>query len=261
MLYFLLKQNGVCMYDFGIVRELRKREGFTLDEIQARSGVTPAVLSRIERNMAQPELDTLYRLPRACMIVAVTELCIALMAGWMIFPFVFGYGHAPDEGSQLAFVTLPQVFTEMRGGFWVGILFFSLFFAAAFSSSLAGLKVIVAAVSEELKLPNRYAVLAVSVLMLLLGTASALSFTPLDWRIAGEPVLDFIDRVAGGNVIIVSGILGAAFFCWLVPPQRIRDVLGTPHPWWHWRIYIVGRFLPVVVIVWLIVTRFLQSVV
>ncbi len=198
-------------------------------------------------------------LPRACMIVAVTELCIALMAGWMIFPFVFGYGHSPDEGSQLAFVTLPQVFGEMRGGLWVGIMFFTLFFAAAFSSSLAGLKVIVAAVSEELKLPNRYAVLAVSVLMLLLGTASALSFTPLDWRIAGEPVLDFIDRVAGGNVIIISGILGAAFFCWLVPAKRIRDVLGTPHPWWHWRIYIVGRFLPVVVIVWLIVTRFLQT--
>lgn len=198
-------------------------------------------------------------LPRACMIVAVTELSIALLAGWMIFPFVFGFGHAPDEGSQLAFVTMPQVFGEMRGGFWVGILFFSLFFAAAFSSSLAGLKVIVAAVTEELKLPNRYAVLSVSALMLVLGTASALSFTPLEWSIAGEPVLDAIDRIAGGNVIIVSGIMGAAFFCWLVPKERIRDVLGTKHPWWHWRIYIVGRFLPIIIVLWLAITKLVQS--
>lgn len=65
------------MYDFGIVRELRKREGLTLDEIQVRSGVTPAVLSRIERNKAQPELDTLYRLARVFGMTAMDLLSLA----------------------------------------------------------------------------------------------------------------------------------------------------------------------------------------
>ncbi len=65
------------MYDFGIVRELRKREGLTLDEIQVRSGVTPAVLSRIERNMARPELDTLYRLARVFGMTATDLLSLA----------------------------------------------------------------------------------------------------------------------------------------------------------------------------------------
>ena len=64
------------MYDFGVLRDLRKREGFTLDEIQARSGVTPAVLSRIERNMAQPELDTLYRLARVFGMTATDLLAL-----------------------------------------------------------------------------------------------------------------------------------------------------------------------------------------
>ncbi len=65
------------MYDFGILRELRKREGLTLDEIQVRSGVTPAVLSRIERNMARPELDTLYRLARVFGMTATDLLALA----------------------------------------------------------------------------------------------------------------------------------------------------------------------------------------
>jgi hypothetical protein len=33
--------------------------------------------------------------------------------------------------------------------------------------------------------------------MLILGNASAMSFTPLQLNIAGEPVLDVIDRIAG----------------------------------------------------------------
>ncbi|MDQ2078395.1 sodium-dependent transporter [Marinimicrobium sp. ABcell2] len=192
--------------------------------------------------------------PRACMIVAGTETCIALLAGWMIFPFVFSYGMEPAEGSQLAFVTLPRVFQELTGGAYLAVIFFGLFFAAAFSSCLAGLKVLIAAVAEELKVSNTAAVLSVTGLMLVLGTASALSFTPLNWSIGGDPVLDVIDRVAGGNVIIFSGVVGAALFCWFIPAQRIRSVLGTGNPWWEWRIYLVGRFLPLLILAWLMVT-------
>jgi NSS family neurotransmitter:Na+ symporter len=192
--------------------------------------------------------------PRACMIVAGTETSVALLAGWMIFPFVFSFGLEPGEGSQLAFVTLPRVFENMTGGYWIGILFFGLFFAAAFTSSLAGLKVMIAAVAEEFRLSNTIAVSIVTIVMLVLGAASALSFTPMQWTIAGEPVLDAVDRVAGGNVIIFSGVLGAALFCWFIPPQRIRTVLGTATRWWEWRIYLVGRYLPLVMVLWILLT-------
>jgi neurotransmitter:Na+ symporter, NSS family len=79
--------------------------------------------------------------PRATLVVAGTETTIALLAGWMIFPFVFTYGMDPGAGSELAFSTLPLVFQEMSGGAWLAMAFFFMFFAAAFSSCLAGLKV------------------------------------------------------------------------------------------------------------------------
>lgn len=191
--------------------------------------------------------------PRACLSVAGIELAVALLAGWMIFPFVFSFGMTADQGPALAFETLPRVFEQMPGGGGLAILFFGLFFMAAFSSSLAGLKVVIAAIAEEFRLHNAVAVTLVTLVILLLGTASALSFTPLQWRLAGEPVLNVIDRVAGGNVIIFSGVVGAALLCWFIPPNRIRTVLGTANRWWEWRIYLVGRYLPVLVLLWVAV--------
>lgn len=192
--------------------------------------------------------------PRACVTVAVMETSVALLAGWMIFPFVFSFGMDPGQGSTLAFETLPRVFEQIPGGGWLAVLFFGLFFSAAFTSSIAGLKVVVAAVAEEFRLSNVRAVSLVTAIMLVLGAASALSFTPLEWNIAGEPVLDVIDKVAGGDVIILSGITGAALLCWFIPASRIRTVLGTANRWWEWRIYLIGRYLPLVVLVWAVIT-------
>lgn len=193
--------------------------------------------------------------PRACLTVAGVQTTIALLASLMIFPFLFSFGGDPEQGPALAFETLPRVFNQIQGGALLAILFFGLFFAAAFSSSLAGLKVMIAAITEEFRLHNTSAVALVTLLMLILGSASALSFTPLEWRIAGKPVLDTIDHVVGGNVIIFSGMAGAAMFCWFIPPNRIRPVLGTVNQWWEWRIYLVGRYLPLLAMLWVIINN------
>jgi transcriptional regulator with XRE-family HTH domain len=52
------------MFDFSILREIRKREGLTLDEVANRSGLSIAVISRLERNQTSAELETLYKLGR-----------------------------------------------------------------------------------------------------------------------------------------------------------------------------------------------------
>jgi transcriptional regulator with XRE-family HTH domain len=53
------------MFDFKILRELRKREGWTIDELSAKTGVSPAVISKLERNQTSAELTTLFSLSRA----------------------------------------------------------------------------------------------------------------------------------------------------------------------------------------------------
>ncbi len=52
-------------FDFSVLRTMRKREGLTLEGLSERSGVSVAVISKLERNQSQAELETLFRLARA----------------------------------------------------------------------------------------------------------------------------------------------------------------------------------------------------
>ena len=52
-------------FDFSFIRDLRKREGMNIAGLSERSGVSPAVISKLERNLCKAELDTIYRISRA----------------------------------------------------------------------------------------------------------------------------------------------------------------------------------------------------
>ncbi|MEX0331774.1 MAG: helix-turn-helix domain-containing protein [Puniceicoccaceae bacterium] len=65
------------MFDFSILREIRKREGLTLEETAQRSGLSIAVISRLERNQTSAELETLYKLGRVFGMSATDLLGLA----------------------------------------------------------------------------------------------------------------------------------------------------------------------------------------
>ena len=50
--------------DFSILRELRKQHSMSIGELSARSGISPSVISKLERNLSTGELETIYRLAR-----------------------------------------------------------------------------------------------------------------------------------------------------------------------------------------------------
>jgi transcriptional regulator with XRE-family HTH domain len=63
--------------DFSLLRDLRKREGLTLAAVSERSGVSPAVISKLERNQSSAELETLYRLARVFGLNATDLISLA----------------------------------------------------------------------------------------------------------------------------------------------------------------------------------------
>ncbi|MEI6562926.1 MAG: helix-turn-helix domain-containing protein [bacterium] len=65
------------MYDFAILRELRKREGLTIDVLSSRTGVSPSVISKLERNQTSAELTTLFSLSRAFGMTVTDLLMLA----------------------------------------------------------------------------------------------------------------------------------------------------------------------------------------
>ncbi len=65
-------------YDFSVLRTLRRRDNLTIQAVSERSGVSAAVISKLERNHSCAELDTLFRLSRvfgmnAADLLALTE--------------------------------------------------------------------------------------------------------------------------------------------------------------------------------------------
>lgn len=65
------------MYDFRVLRDLRKREGHNIAEVSRLSGVSPAVISKLERNQSIAELETLFRLGRVFGLTATDLLSLA----------------------------------------------------------------------------------------------------------------------------------------------------------------------------------------
>lgn len=64
-------------YDFAVLRDLRKHAALTIEEVSARSGISPAVISKLERNQSVAELDTMFRLARVFGMNAADLLALA----------------------------------------------------------------------------------------------------------------------------------------------------------------------------------------
>jgi len=121
------------MYDFSILRELRQREKLTLREVADRSGVCAPVISKIERNQSQAELNTLHRLARVFEMSAAELLDLAehrgsqtcdeeqhTMAGFSFRQVAYGnvkalYGQAAAGSS----ITRPEVHKDDYEMCWV----------------------------------------------------------------------------------------------------------------------------------------------
>jgi len=69
-------ETGPDMYNFSVLRDLRKRAAMTIVELSNRTGISPAVISKLERNQTTAELKTLFRLARAFGLTASELLAL-----------------------------------------------------------------------------------------------------------------------------------------------------------------------------------------
>lgn len=151
-------------------------------------------------------------------------------------------------------MTLPAVFALMDGGALIAPVFLLLFFAAALSSCVASVKVIADAVQEEMSIPHRRAVYATLAILLVLGTPSALSFTPIQLSLLGRPFLEVMDMFAATQILVASGLVTGALISWLIPRERLTRKLCTGSAPVGNFIVSVGRYLPAAVLAILVYT-------
>lgn len=175
-------------------------------------------------------LDEATPLVRSSLLVAAVDVAGALLAGLVIFPFVFSFGLEPTLGTELAFSTLPAAFATMPFGRAVAVAFFGLLFLAALSSSVALLEVGVAAASNTTRLSRARATRYLTAGVFLLGVPSALSYSPVRLAVAGVPVLDLVDASVGTYALPVSALLIVFAFVWAADGGAVREELGRLYP-------------------------------
>ena len=143
--------------------------------------------------------------------VEVFDTAIAIMAGLMIIPAVFSFsGGDPDTlqaGPSLMFITIPKVFESMGFGHVVGVLFFLLVLFAAITSSIALTESAVSTFEDELGWNRQKATGCIGVIMVALGSLSALGYGPLAGvTVFGMQFLDFFDFLTNAVMMPIAAI-------------------------------------------------------
>ena len=153
--------------------------------------------------------------------VTIADTGIALLAGIAIFPAVFAFGIEPGAGPGLVFITLPNVFQQMPGGYFFCILFFLLLAVAALTSSISILEVVVAYFVEELKLARRAATIMAASAITIMGIPCSLSMGV--WskvKFMDRTFFDWLDFIASNVMLPLGGLLIVAFVGWYLGREK-----------------------------------------
>lgn len=157
-------------------------------------------------------------IPKASVIVGLTDTGVALIAGLAIFPIVFAFGLAPGSGAGLFFITLPNAFASMGAiGPIIGAAFFFLAFFAAITSSVSLLEPSVAFVSERFNMTKAKAAWVAGAVMIAVGLVSVFGQTAANPTYA----LDAIDTFTGQVMLPLAGLLIVLFVGWRVDKSII----------------------------------------
>src|SRR3990172_928359 len=186
------------------------------------------------------------KITKSASIITVSDLFIAILGGFVIFPIVFSFGLDPASGVNLAFVALPPVFQEMSYGNLLGSVFFLLLSFAALTSAVSMLEVPVATLIDSYGFERKRATSIALLIIVLIGLPSALSYTALKFELFGTPLLDIKDFVFGTTGIIIAGLVLSLIAGWFIDQKIIFDQIGGSRSMQRLFMLIIKIFIPLV---------------
>ena len=111
--------------------------------------------------------------------ICVLDTFVALMAGLIIFPACSAYGVQPDAGPSLIFITLPQVFLHMNGGWLWGTLFFLFMTFASLSTIITVMENIITCSMDNFGMSRRSSSLINGIIILVTSIPCVLGYNLL----------------------------------------------------------------------------------
>lgn len=195
-------------------------------------------------------LDRRNHLPREAVAVVGMDTAVGLLAGMVTFPVVMSFGLKgliSESTVGTLFIALPTGLSSLgTTGRLVAVLFFSLAYIAAITSSVSLLEVPVASLMDRLGWSRTRAVWLSMGLIFVAGLPA----------VKYEAALDFMISVFGGVLLVLGGLLLALLLGWVVP-RRLDDDLAnceTPKGVRRWLRFMLRWVSPPVIAFGLIVS-------
>ncbi|WP_373036510.1 sodium-dependent transporter [Sulfurimonas sp.] len=161
--------------------------------------------------------------------VVFLDTAIAIVAGLMLFTFLYQYGAGPAKGPGLVFISLPAAFYEMGiiGNFFAVLFFLALAFAGL-TSSVSLVEPMVQYFIDRFNWSRLTSSVAMGLFFYLIGIVALLSNIDgykeaLTW--GDKNFFDWVDHVTAAIMLPMGGLIMAVFVGFVIEKQRVESIL------------------------------------
>ncbi len=166
---------------------------------------------------------------KTAFIVTLMDTLIALVAGLVIYTFLFQEGSPPTQGPGLVFISLPVVLSNFGYlGTFLALLFFLALSFAGLTSAISLVEPVVQYFIDRFDTTRLKAVSTAGLLYYIVGIGALLSYTNR-WgevfSIGGKPLFDILEYTTDSILLPVGGLLIAIFAGYILQKERVRAAL------------------------------------
>ena len=161
--------------------------------------------------------------------VVFLDTTIAIVAGLMLFTFLYQYGSGPAKGPGLVFISLPAAFYEMGIiGNIFAILFFIALAFAGLTSSVSLVEPMVQYFIERFAWSRLKAAVSMGLFFWFFGIFAILSNIDgakeyLTW--GGKSFFDWVDYVTAAIMLPLGGLIMAIFVGFIIPKSKVESIM------------------------------------
>lgn len=192
--------------------------------------------------------------------IVFLDTSIAIVAGLMLFTFLYQYGTGPAKGPGLVFISLPAAFYEMGViGNLFSVLFFIALAFAGLTSSVSIVEPMIQYFIDRLKWSRLRASITLGLFFYVFGIVALLSNIDgykeaLTW--GGKNFFDWVDYITASILLPLGGLVMSIFVGFVMEKQRVESVLkpqfGVSFEFWYFSLRYITPVAMFVVILSLI---------
>ena len=166
---------------------------------------------------------------KTAFIVTFMDTLIALVAGLVIYSFLFHEGAPAAQGPGLVFISLPVVLSHFGTlGVVLALLFFLALAFAGLTSAISLVEPVVQYLIDRFGWTRHKAVIVTSAVYWLVGIGALLSYTE-SWgalfSIGGKPLFDILEYTTDSILLPLGGLLIAIFVGYVLQKERVYAAL------------------------------------